>query len=82
MIGHKRIEKKTVYDSKIYSDDKMIEMAQKAAANGYDSAISKFQSSGGKDRIYDSNYNGLKFRVYLSKDINGNIFIDNVHIIK
>ena len=60
----------------------MIGYKRKVAANGYDSAISKFQSSGGKDRIYDSNYNGLKFRVYLSKDINGNIFIDNVHIIK
>ncbi|UYZ77070.1 hypothetical protein LP123_14325 (plasmid) [Moraxella bovis] len=56
-------------------------MAQKAAANGY-AAVAHFKSSNGKDRIYTSSYNGITFRSYLGQDINGNIFIDNVHVVK
>ena len=57
-------------------------VSQKAAANGYDVAVAHFKSSNGKDRIYTSSYNGITFRSYLGQDINGNIFIDNVHVVK
>lgn len=59
----------------------MLGMAQKAAANGC-AAVAHFKSSNGKDRIYTSSYNGITFRSYLGQDINGNIFIDNVHVVK
>ncbi|WP_066805722.1 CdiA family toxin C-terminal domain-containing protein [Moraxella oblonga] len=82
MVGYKKVERKTVYDPTIYSDNEMLEMAQKAAVNGYDNAVLIFKSSNGKERGYDTEYNGIKFKAYLNKDDNGKIFIDNVHVIK
>ncbi|MBD2812590.1 hemagglutinin repeat-containing protein, partial [Xenorhabdus sp. Vera] len=54
--------KKTVYDPNIYTDQKMLELGQKAAASGYKEAISKGQ------RVYDAKSGGIEFRVYLDLD--------------
>lgn len=80
--GYKRSEIKTVYDPKIYSDTKIIEMSQKASAIGFKDAVNAYQKSGGTARQYTTEYGGLKFRSYLEKNANGHIYISNVHIIK
>ncbi|WP_181150300.1 CdiA family toxin C-terminal domain-containing protein [Photorhabdus hindustanensis] len=50
---------KTIYDPKIHSDKKMLELGQQAAASGYKEAISS-----GK-QAYDAKAGGIEFRVYL-----------------
>ncbi|WP_284119288.1 DUF637 domain-containing protein [Acinetobacter seifertii] len=82
ITGYKRSEIKTVYDPKVYSDAKIVEMSQKASALGFKDAISAYQKTGGTARQYTTEYGGLKFRSYLEKNGNGQIYISNVHIIK
>ena len=50
---------KTIYDPKIVSDQKILELGQQAAANGYKSAI----ASGARE--YTNSAGGISFRVYL-----------------
>ncbi|HFX6226417.1 DUF637 domain-containing protein [Acinetobacter nosocomialis] len=82
ITGYKRSEIKTVYDPKVYSDAKIVEMSQKASALGFKDAVSAYQKTGGTARQYTTEYGGLKFRSYLEKNGNGQIYISNVHIIK
>ncbi|WP_338803386.1 hemagglutinin repeat-containing protein [Xenorhabdus griffiniae] len=57
----KEILEKTVYDPKVFSDQKMVELGQKAAANGYRDAVSSGQ------REYMATADGVKFQVYLDQ---------------
>ncbi|WP_275669912.1 CdiA family toxin C-terminal domain-containing protein [Photorhabdus luminescens] len=71
VIGYK--EKpftKTVYDPKIISDQKMIELGQQAASSGYKEAIAKGLSA------YDGKAGGITFRIYIDKDTGS---INNFH---
>ncbi|OPE11347.1 hypothetical protein APA63_20775, partial [Pseudomonas aeruginosa] len=52
---------KTVYDPKVISDQKVLDLGQQAAASGYVKAV----ASG--DRYYDSTAGGITFRVYLDE---------------
>lgn len=54
-------EKKTIYDPKIFTDKKMLDLGQQAAIVGYKDAIAKGQQA------YDATAGGVKFRVYLDK---------------
>ncbi|MEQ5177737.1 DUF637 domain-containing protein [Proteus genomosp. 6] len=54
--------KKTIYDPKVFSDQKILELGQKAAANGYKNALDKNLQS------YDAISEGITFRVYLDKE--------------
>ncbi|MDE1483440.1 hemagglutinin repeat-containing protein [Xenorhabdus bovienii] len=53
---------KTVYDPKIFSDQKMLELGQQAVSKGYEKAISQGV------REYESTAGGVKFQVYLDKE--------------
>ncbi|MDB6370370.1 CdiA family toxin C-terminal domain-containing protein [Photorhabdus bodei] len=57
----KEVLEKTVYDPKVFSDKRILELGQKAAANGYRDAIAS-----GK-REYMATANGVKFQVYLDQ---------------
>nr|WP_283258175.1 CdiA family toxin C-terminal domain-containing protein [Photorhabdus luminescens] len=57
----KEILEKTVYDPKVFSDKRILELGQKAAANGYHDAIAS-----GK-REYMATADGVKFQVYLDQ---------------
>ncbi|HCF3399473.1 TPA: CdiA family toxin C-terminal domain-containing protein, partial [Pseudomonas aeruginosa] len=52
---------KTVYDPKVISDQKVLDLGRQAAASGYVKAV----ASG--DRYYDSTAGGITFRVYLDE---------------
>ncbi|BCQ36926.1 hypothetical protein ERHA53_42690 [Erwinia rhapontici] len=54
-------EKKTIYDPKIFTDKKMLDLGQQAAMVGYEDAIAKGQQA------YDATAGGVNFRVYLDK---------------
>ncbi|EOG1984622.1 EndoU domain-containing protein [Proteus mirabilis] len=54
--------KKTIYDPKIFSDQKILELGQKAAVNGYKNALDK------KLQSYNAMSEGITFRVYLDKE--------------
>ncbi|EPM0392535.1 CdiA family toxin C-terminal domain-containing protein [Proteus mirabilis] len=54
--------KKAIYDPKIFSDQKILELGQKAAANEYKNALDK------KLQSYDAMSEGITFRVYLDKE--------------
>ncbi|MGH1474746.1 contact-dependent inhibition toxin CdiA [Yersinia proxima] len=62
VVGYKaKVFTKTVYDPKVFSDQKMLELGQQAASNGYKSAI----ASGVRE--YTSTADGVKFQVYLDQ---------------
>ncbi|WP_447755349.1 two-partner secretion domain-containing protein [Pseudomonas nicosulfuronedens] len=52
---------KTVYDPKVISDQKVLDLGQQAASSGYKDALSKGLSQ------YDATAGGVTFRVYLDK---------------
>ncbi|MEQ5136969.1 hemagglutinin repeat-containing protein [Providencia alcalifaciens] len=52
---------KTVYDPKVFPDQKMLDLGQQAASNGYKDAISQGR------REYQSTAGGVKFQVYLDQ---------------
>ncbi|HHM6541105.1 TPA: CdiA family toxin C-terminal domain-containing protein [Pseudomonas aeruginosa] len=52
---------KTVYDPKVISDQKVLDLGRQAAASGYVKAV----ASG--DRYCDSTAGGITFRVYLDE---------------
>ncbi|WII93650.1 CdiA family toxin C-terminal domain-containing protein [Kingella negevensis] len=64
-IGFKQANSpKTVYDPKVYSDKDMLEWGQKAAAKGY------YKYTTNKNtKEYSEYFNGIKFRVYVDKNI-------------
>lgn len=62
VVGYKaKIQIKTIYNPKIFSDQKMLELGQKASISGFRDAMSK-----GLD-AYDSHAGGVTFRVYIDK---------------
>ncbi len=62
VVGFKdKVFPKTVYDPRIFTDQKILDLGQQAAASGYKDALSKGQSQ------YDSTVGGVTFRVYLDK---------------
>ena len=62
VVGFKnKVFTKTVYDPKVFTDQKMLDLGQQAAASGYKNALSK-----GLDQ-YDAVAGGVTFRVYLDK---------------
>ncbi|MCO6540640.1 MAG: RHS domain-containing protein, partial [Gilliamella sp.] len=62
MIGYKaEIKTKTIYDPKIFTDQKILDLGQQAAVKGYKEAMS---SSRG---IADATVNGVTFRIYVDK---------------
>nr|WP_279169485.1 hemagglutinin repeat-containing protein [Providencia huaxiensis] len=62
--------KKTVYDPKVYTDQKILDLGQQAAANGYKDAIVKGLQS------YNAKAGGVTFRVYLDPKTKG---VSNFH---
>ncbi|EZI34325.1 VENN motif pre-toxin domain-containing protein [Pantoea agglomerans] len=62
--------KKTIYDPNIFTDEKMLQLGQEAAAKGYKVAIAKGQQS------YDATAGGVAFRVYINKDTG---LVNNFH---
>ncbi len=64
VVGFKNnVFTKTVYDPKVFTDQKMLDLGQQAAASGYKNALST--STGYQ---YDAVAEGVTFRVYLDKD--------------
>lgn len=62
VVGYKAKEfTKTVYDPKIFSDQKILDLGQQAAASGYKDALSKGVTQ------FDATAGGVSFRVYLDR---------------
>ena len=62
IVGYKKeIFEKTVYDPKIFTDEKMLDLGQQAAAKGYSAAV----ASGARE--YTTTSGGVKFQVFLDK---------------
>lgn len=62
ITGYKAAElPKTIYDPKIFTDEKILQLGQQAAASGYKNAISKGEQS------YDATAGGVTFRVYIDQ---------------
>lgn len=62
VVGYKaKIQIKTIYNPKIFSDQKMLELGQKASISGFRDAMSKELDA------YDSHAGGVTFRVYIDK---------------
>lgn len=69
MTGSKtEVFTKTVYDPKVFTDSKILDLGQQAAASGYNSAISQGL------REYTAAAGGVKFRVYLDGKTVKNFF--------
>ncbi|MBQ4797047.1 hypothetical protein F9U41_23805, partial [Pectobacterium versatile] len=63
VTGYKAAElPKTIYDPKVFTDQKMLELGQEAAANGYEAAMKQGQQA------YDAQAGGVTFRVYIDKN--------------
>ncbi|MBS0057800.1 CdiA family toxin C-terminal domain-containing protein, partial [Yersinia sp. Marseille-Q3913] len=63
IIGYKSAEyPKTIYDPKIFSDQKILDLGQQASSYGYKDAISKGL------RQYDSTAGGVTFRIYIDQE--------------
>jgi filamentous hemagglutinin len=69
---------KTVYDPKIYSNERMLEMAQNAASTKYVEKAKIFESNPARNQ-YLATYDGVNFQVYLAKDKHGNTYVSNAH---
>ncbi|MCT4700307.1 contact-dependent inhibition toxin CdiA, partial [Enterobacteriaceae bacterium H20N1] len=62
VTGYKAAElPKTIYDPKIFTDSKMLELGQQAAAKGYEAAMKQGLQA------YDAQAGGVNFRVYIDK---------------
>lgn len=68
---------KTVYDPKVYSDSKMLDLAKKAI----DDVSRKLPTSGPPAPTYDVTVEGVNFRVYVAPGDGGYVFT-NVHPIR
>ena len=63
IVGYRaEVLEKTVYDPKVYSDKKILELGQQAAKDGYQAAM-----AAGK-REYMAMADGMKFQVYLDRN--------------
>ncbi len=62
VIGYKaEVKTKTIYDPKIFTDQKMLDLGQKAAVKGYKNAMVSTKG------IADVVVEGVKFRIYVDK---------------
>lgn len=62
VVGYKKeVLEKTIYDPKVFSDEKILKLGQQAAASGYKDAI----ASGSRE--YTATAGGLKFQVYVDQ---------------
>lgn len=62
VTGYKAAElPKTIYDPNVFTDSKMLELGQQAAANGYEAAMKQGLQA------YDAHAGGVSFRVYIDK---------------
>nr|WP_202902656.1 hypothetical protein [Yersinia wautersii] len=52
---------KTIYDPKVFTDQKILDLGQQAASSGYKAAIASGQ------REYTASAGGIQFQVYLDK---------------
>lgn len=63
VVGYKATEyPKTIYDPKKFSDQKILDLGQQAASNGYTDARSKGLMQ------YDSTAEGVTFRIYIDQE--------------
>jgi hypothetical protein len=69
---------KTVYDPKIYSDAKMLDLAQAAGEKGY----AAFKNNPSGPATFDIVEGGVNMRVYINKTPEGVPFVGNVHPIQ
>ncbi|WP_234908490.1 CdiA family toxin C-terminal domain-containing protein, partial [Rhizobium rhizogenes] len=69
---------KTVYDPAVFSDQAMVDLAQKAAQQAW----TKFLQNQAITAPIDNTVGGVNFRSYINFDANGNPFVGNVHPIK
>jgi len=69
---------KTVYDPTIYSDQKMLDMAQAAGQRSYDLYLQN-----PSQKIFDISQDGINFRAYINIDPKTGVpFVGNIHPIK
>ncbi|XAY02951.1 hemagglutinin repeat-containing protein [Enterobacter chuandaensis] len=62
VTGYKAAElPKTIYDPNVFTDSKMLELGQQAAASGYEAAMKQGLQA------YDAHAGGVSFRVYIDK---------------
>ncbi|MFP1814117.1 CdiA family toxin C-terminal domain-containing protein [Lonsdalea quercina] len=62
IVGYKNeVLEKTIYDPKIFSDEKILQLGQQAAASGYKNAV----ASGSRE--YMATAGGVKFQVFLDQ---------------
>ncbi|CNG82115.1 hemagglutinin/adhesin repeat-containing protein [Yersinia pseudotuberculosis] len=62
IVGYKKETfEKTVYDPKVFTDEKMLDLGQQAAVNGYKAAV----ASGARE--YTATAGGVKFQVFLDQ---------------
>ncbi|WP_404273623.1 hemagglutinin repeat-containing protein [Yersinia similis] len=62
VIGYKaQVFTKTIYDPKVFTDQKILDLGQQAASSGYKAAIASGQ------REYTASAGGIQFQVYLDK---------------
>ncbi|WP_260232712.1 MULTISPECIES: CdiA family toxin C-terminal domain-containing protein [unclassified Enterobacter] len=61
---------KKIYDPKIFTDQKILDLGQQAASSGYKAAIAAGQ------REYTATAGGIKFQVYLDKKTR---MVENFH---
>jgi hypothetical protein len=67
--------RKTVYDPKVISDKKMLELAQQAGQKAWQQYLQNPAKT-----TYEASEGGIKFKVYINTDSDGkNPIIDNVH---
>lgn len=69
---------KTVYDPRIYGDQKMLDMSQFVGQKGFERYLGDTSKT-----VFDISENGVNFRVYINIDpATGAPYIGNVHPIK
>ena len=62
IIGYKsEVKTKTIYDPKVFTDNKILELGQKASINGYKDAMAS------KNGQATAIVNGISFRIYVNK---------------
>ena len=79
---YKSQQTKTVYDPNVYSDAKILSMAQRAAQQNFQTNKQVYINSlngGPIKNQYSNNIEGVNFQVYLGRDTHGNVYVTNVH---
>ncbi len=70
--------RKTVYDPAVFSDAKMLELAQAAGQRGFEAFVKNPDWNG----VFVFVEGGVNMRVYINKTADGVAFVGNVHPIK